>query len=155
VPEQDNSHAGQGAVVLDIGGDVGALVVRMPASLAGVEIEARPAGVGSSAPCPSNHTHGRPHCHTGPWAGPEPDPLQGGGHGHGRGQRAGAGRGRGSGHLEHVAVLARPLPDGRQEHCAVFAALPAGTYELYVRPAGPVRLSVRVTGGGVADATWP
>jgi hypothetical protein len=104
VAEEDNAHAGQGAVVLDIGGDVGALVVRMPPSLAGAEIEARPVG---------------------------------------------------SGHVEHVAVLARPLPAGGEVHCAVFAALPAGTYELYVRPAGPVRLSVQVTGGAVADAIWP
>jgi hypothetical protein len=43
-PPEDNSHAGQGAVVLDIGDDVGALVVAMPAALAGVEIEARPVG---------------------------------------------------------------------------------------------------------------
>jgi len=36
---EDNSHAGQGMVVLDIGGDVGALVVTMPASMLGEEIE--------------------------------------------------------------------------------------------------------------------
>ena len=29
----ENAHAGQGMVLLDIGGDVGALVVRMPAAL--------------------------------------------------------------------------------------------------------------------------
>ncbi|HEV7205811.1 MAG TPA: hypothetical protein VGN18_14470 [Jatrophihabitans sp.] len=39
--EDHNRHAGQGAVLLDIGGDVGALVVRAPASLAGTEIEIR------------------------------------------------------------------------------------------------------------------
>jgi len=38
----ENPHAGQGAVLLDIGGGVGALVVAMPDSLAGMEIEARP-----------------------------------------------------------------------------------------------------------------
>ena len=59
------------------------------------------------------------------------------------------------GHLEHVAVLARPLPDGGRVHSAVFAGLTAGTYELYERPAGPVRLTVSVTGGAVADAVWP
>ncbi len=36
---EDNSHAGQGMVVLDIGGDVGALVVSMPRSMLGEEIE--------------------------------------------------------------------------------------------------------------------
>jgi hypothetical protein len=37
----ENPWAGQGAVLLDIGGDVGALVVHMPASMTGVEVEAR------------------------------------------------------------------------------------------------------------------
>jgi hypothetical protein len=41
----ENPWAGQGSVLLDIGGDVGALVVEMPTSLAGVEVEIRPVGV--------------------------------------------------------------------------------------------------------------
>ena len=36
---QENPYAGQGSVLLDIGGDVGALVVTMPAAMEGVEIE--------------------------------------------------------------------------------------------------------------------
>jgi hypothetical protein len=40
---EDLSYAGQGAVLVDIGGDVGALVVRMPADMAGEEIEICPA----------------------------------------------------------------------------------------------------------------
>ena len=40
-PHPENPHAGQGPVVLDIGGDVGALVVAMPETMAGVEIEIR------------------------------------------------------------------------------------------------------------------
>jgi hypothetical protein len=36
---EDNSHAGQGMVVLDIGGDIGALVVTMPSAMVGEEIE--------------------------------------------------------------------------------------------------------------------
>ena len=35
----ENPFAGQGAVMLDIGGDVGALVVSMPSSMVGAEIE--------------------------------------------------------------------------------------------------------------------
>jgi hypothetical protein len=35
----ENPHAGQGSVLLDIGGDVGALVVTMPASMLGDEVE--------------------------------------------------------------------------------------------------------------------
>ncbi len=38
----ENPFAGQGAVLLDIGGDVGALVVAMPAALDGLEVEVRP-----------------------------------------------------------------------------------------------------------------
>ena len=38
----ENPYAGQGPVLLDIGGDVGALVVTMPAQLDGVEVEIRP-----------------------------------------------------------------------------------------------------------------
>ena len=35
----ENAWAGQGSVLLDIGGDVGALVVAMPASMVGQEVE--------------------------------------------------------------------------------------------------------------------
>jgi hypothetical protein len=41
---EHNHHAGQGPVLLDIGGDIGALVVDLPAALEGVEIEIRPLG---------------------------------------------------------------------------------------------------------------
>jgi hypothetical protein len=51
----ENPWAGQGAVLLDIGGDVGALVVEMPASLRGVEVEARLDG--ESAEQPTHHPH--------------------------------------------------------------------------------------------------
>ena len=144
---EDNSHAGQGSVVLDIGGDIGALVVTMPATLAGVEIEARPVG-----PEPGHPAAGPGH---GP--GPAPDHDHGHGHGHGPSDGHGPDHGHdhGPGHLEHVAVIARPTPGGDRVHSAVFAALPAGTYELYERPAGPVRLTVDVRGGAVATATWP
>jgi hypothetical protein len=45
----ENPHAGQGPVVLDIGGDVGALVVAMPETMAGVEIEIRSVGASRRA----------------------------------------------------------------------------------------------------------
>ncbi len=41
--DAENPWAGQGAVVLDIGGDVGALVVEMPVQLVGTEVEIGPA----------------------------------------------------------------------------------------------------------------
>ncbi len=40
----ENPHAGQGCVLLDIGGDIGALVVTTPASMVGVEVEIAPEG---------------------------------------------------------------------------------------------------------------
>jgi hypothetical protein len=40
--EHHNAFAGQGAVLLDIGADAGALVIRMPAALDGAEVEIRP-----------------------------------------------------------------------------------------------------------------
>ncbi|MDN4173968.1 hypothetical protein QWY28_13485 [Nocardioides sp. SOB77] len=42
--EEENPFAGQGSVLLDIGGDVGALVVEAPRTMLGVEVEIRPAG---------------------------------------------------------------------------------------------------------------
>jgi hypothetical protein len=41
---ENNAHAGSGSVVLDIGGSVGALMVTMPAAMAGLEVEICPAG---------------------------------------------------------------------------------------------------------------
>ena len=55
----ENPFAGQGAVLLDIGGDVGALVVTMPAAMAGVEVEIRPEVVPQKAH-DHRHTH-HPH----------------------------------------------------------------------------------------------
>jgi hypothetical protein len=42
--DPENPYAGQGSVLLDIGDDVGALVVEMPRSMLGVEVEVRPVG---------------------------------------------------------------------------------------------------------------
>jgi hypothetical protein len=55
----------------------------------------------------------------------------------------------------HAGVVARPLPGGGPRPSVVLGELPAGTYELYLRPGGPVRLRLTVTGGAVAEAAWP
>lgn len=58
----DHNHiAGQGAVLLDIGDDVGAVIVRMPAHLAAAEIEICPFGEPRRA-APREHVgvHARP-----------------------------------------------------------------------------------------------
>lgn len=54
----ENPDAGQGAVLLDIGGEVGALVVTMPAGTEGVEVEIRPA---HGAPAHGVHQHDHAH----------------------------------------------------------------------------------------------
>ena len=43
-PSAENPYAGQGSVLLDIGGDVGALVVHTHPGMLGTEVEIRPAG---------------------------------------------------------------------------------------------------------------
>ena len=61
----ENPFAGQGSVLLDIGGDVGALVVTMPASMAGEEIEIVPEGqLGHQhSHHGHDHDHGHDHAH--------------------------------------------------------------------------------------------
>jgi len=117
----ENPFAGQGAVMLDIGGNVGALIVEMPAGLDGVEVEIRPQGV------MSEHDH---------------DGVHGAGGNH---------RHRGA-HHAHVAVVSRPTGEGLMPWL-VFPELLEGTYELYVKPDGEVRLVAAVQGGTVAYAT--
>jgi hypothetical protein len=41
-PAVENPFAGQGSVLLDIGDDIGAVVVAMPIEMEGVEVEIRP-----------------------------------------------------------------------------------------------------------------
>ena len=60
--ENENPHAGQGSVMLDIGGDVGALVVSMPPAMVGAEIEIEPVG-GASREHDHKHEHGHGHGH--------------------------------------------------------------------------------------------
>jgi hypothetical protein len=57
---EDNTHAGQGPVVLDIGGDVGALIVSMPSAMEGIEVEVCPAGTRPAGHVPHVAVVGRP-----------------------------------------------------------------------------------------------
>jgi len=114
----ENPFAGQGSVMLDIGGDVGALVVTMPAGMTGVEVEIRPAGGGHAN---GVHHHGHDHGHA---------------------------------HHPHVAVVDRPVDDGRVPSL-VFPELVEGSYELYEKETDDVRLTVDVRGGEVTAAHWP
>ncbi|MCH1867709.1 hypothetical protein [Nocardioides sp. CFH 31398] len=78
----ENPHAGTGSVLLDVGGDVGALVVNMPAHTVGDEVEIHPEGTDLAA----LRVHDAEHA---------------AGHGHGHGH-----------HHDHVAVVVRPTPGG-------------------------------------------
>jgi len=51
--------------------------------------------------------------------------------------------------------VARPVPDGTVTHSLVFDSVPAGRYDLYVRPSGPVPLTATVRGGEVTQLQWP
>lgn len=134
----ENPYAGQGPVLLDVGGEVGALLVMMPASWEGVEIEIRPKGQAQEV---GAHAHGHQHDHAGSLHSPDV------GHTHRAGHTEQA-------HLTHVEVLPRPTPGG-PVHCAVFPDLVEGRYELSQRPFGEVTLEVTVVGGQIAQASWP
>lgn len=135
--EVENPFAGQGAVLLDIGGDVGALVVTTPAEMVGVEVEIRPVGAALHAvPDAAGHDHSHDHSH-------DDSHDQGHGHDHGHG-----------GHHPHVAVVARPV-GGKLVPSLVYPELVEGRYELYVKETDDVELTVAVVGGEVATAEWP
>ena len=142
---EDNRHAGQGPVLLDIGGDVGALILTMPAALAGEEIEIRPVAAGDSASGDTAPVHchddGHRHEHDNKRR-HEHDNEDSHEHSHEHG------------HLIHVGVVGRPIA-GEVVHSAVFSELAAGRYELYVRPDGPVMLTETIRGGEVTMADWP
>ncbi|GAB3652557.1 hypothetical protein GCM10027596_01840 [Nocardioides korecus] len=61
----ENPYAGQGAVLLDIGGDVGALVVTTPVEMVGVEVEIRPVGATMHVVHDHGHDHDHAHDHGG------------------------------------------------------------------------------------------
>jgi hypothetical protein len=122
----ENPFAGQGSVLLDIGGDVGALVVTMPRAMVDTEVEVRPVGVAH------RHSH----------RGHSPSNADSGRHHH-------------DGHLAHVAVVARPVGDGTVPSL-VFGELTTGRYDLFAKGhPDDVVLTVEVQGGEVADVTWP
>ncbi|MEP7736969.1 hypothetical protein ABKW28_04880 [Nocardioides sp. 31GB23] len=121
----ENPWAGEGSVLLDIGGDVGALVVDMPAALVGHEVEIDPVDGRDRHEHPHEHSHDHGHDH---------------GHHHG--------------HRRHVAVVPRRTPAGIAPS-VVFPDLHEGGYLLYAPGTDDVVLDVVVRGGEVTWATWP
>ncbi len=129
----ENPHAGQGSVTLDIGGDIGALVVKMPDVMIGSEVEIQPEGVALKSPV-HEHEHGDGHEH---------------GHGHGHGH------GFDDGYRPHVAVIRRPMPSGGEMPSLVFPELVQGRYELMEKGSDEVQMVVEILGGEVTMAEWP
>jgi hypothetical protein len=134
----ENPHAGRGMVVLDIGGDIGAVIISVPETIAGEEIEICPAGRREQTPDEGNdwwdgdwHSHSHQHSHDD--AAP--------GHSHGPA-------------WPHVAVIARPVATGI-EYSAVYPGLRSGRYDVWIRPDRPTALTLTVTGGQVTEASWP
>lgn len=125
----ENPFAGQGPVLLDIGGDIGAIVLRLPASMHGAEIEI--ASVDDEHE--SGHAHAHPHHHE--HGSHDDDHAHDGGH-----------------HHRHVAVVERPTAAGPQ-FTAVFPDVREGTYDLREHD-GSVSVRVQVTGGAVTEADW-
>ena len=142
-PVEDNSHAGKGAVVLDIGGDVGALIVTMPAHMDGIEVEIVPAGTWAERSVASG-PHGDAHHH-----------HHGDGQDHNHDHDHDHDHDHGIAAPPHVAVVARPAPDGTIVHSLVFPELTEGRYDLYVKPDGQVQLSATIRGGEITEAAWP
>lgn len=143
----ENPNAGQGPVLLDIGGDIGALVVTMPPELVGVEVEIRPVEAASVLIGDHDHVTGR-----GRWPGSgrgahNHQSVESHDHDHHDHDHPGMAP-------PHVAVVARPV-GGSVIPSLVFPELSAGSYELYQRPAGPVELTVSILGGEVTHAAWP
>ena len=56
-------------------------------------------------------------------------------------------------HVPHVAVVDRPAGDTTVPSL-VFGELVEGTYELFPKGGGPVRLTADVRGGAVTEVTW-
>lgn len=136
--EVENPHAGQGMVVLDIGDDIGALVVSTPSHMLGVEIEICPSGARDQVPDEgAGWWEGEWHAHDQA----SQDPAH-----HHHHDAAAA--------WPHVAVIARPSPVGTQP-TAVYPGLKEGAYDLWVRPDGPTVLTVTVLGAEVTPAIWP
>ena len=122
----ENPYAGQGPVLLDIGGDIGAVVLHVPAQWEGAEVEYEredglPQALARDHAHDHAHDHRHPQSHT-----HEPH----------------------SGHRPHVAVVGRPAGGG-VAYTAVVPDLVAGRYRLTL-PDGS-RLEVDVVGGAVTE----
>lgn len=134
----ENPYAGQGSVMLDVGGDIGAIVLYLTQDLEGAEIEISPVDTEDGGEHDHGHDHAQDHAQ-------DHDDSQDHDHDHGHGH--------GHGHTPHVAVVGRPA-GGTILYSAVFPDLRAGTYRLNQAGETP-SVEVTVEGGVIAEITWP
>lgn len=124
--ESQLGASGDGTVMLDIGGDIGALIIMTPAEMHRVEIELSPVddhdGDNAWSHSLLPHEHGD-HAHT-----------------H---HRPGS---------THVAVRERTGPSGVR-YAAIFPGLVAGEYTVWDVD-GSVKRTVTITGGEVLSTSW-
>ena len=130
----ENPDAGQGPVLLDIGGDVGALIVTMPAETEGLEVEIRPHGA-TAAKGADGHEQEHTHSH---------------GHTHSHSHDTSPGHDHAPSPFPHVAVVGRQTPGG-VHYSLVYPSLVAGDYELCPMPGDDIVLTATVVGGEVTQ----
>lgn len=114
-----------GTVVLDIGGDIGALIILAPEAMHLREIEISPADDTAADVFQAEHAHVHSHG----------DHV----HSHAPGRT-------------HVAVRERRSPSGTQ-YAAIYPGLREGSYTIWNED-GSVADTVRVTGGEVTELDW-
>jgi hypothetical protein len=145
-----------GSVVLDIGSQTGALVLFVPASLSGVEIE-----ISIAADPVATRTHSRVRKRD--CAGPASSPASGAASGRASGAASdpgsSAGNGRGSGPGNGPGSGAgdgpRSGPGGSSvSYAAVYPGLVAGTYTIWRDTRTPAG-TVEIGGGKVTTWHWP
>ncbi len=124
-----------GTVVLDIGGDIGALIIMTSPELHLAEIEVSPLEPDRMA----EHTH---------------DPVPDHGHAHDGGHSHGAHSHGAHSHgaRTHVAVRERRGPSGIR-YAAIYPALTAGRYTVWGLDGTP-HDTVTITGGEVTQIDW-
>jgi len=116
--------------MLDIGGDIGAVVVTMPTHMVGQEVDILAEGEDVAAGVDHGHDHGHDD------------------HGHGHGH--------GHGHRPHVAVIRRPLPGTNEEIASlIYPEVREGRHRLLMKGTDVVVMEVDVVGGQVTMAQWP
>ena len=129
--EQQSGQRADAGVVLDIGGDIGALIVHTDASMHLVEIEISPDDESGEDVFQAEHPHEAEHSHED-------------GHSHTHVHHTPG--------TTHVAVHERQMPDGAV-YAAIYPGLREGAYTLWNADGTPAD-TVHIVGGTVVELDW-